>query len=292
MAERMSVRLPDTGETLPINCSGTHFVLQKSALRHIEGSLLNHMFSDSFIKHLPRDAENNYFLDFNPICFGYLVQYLQRLMHRHDSPLPNVPPEHQMNMDLLVEALHIRIKRNRLQTDHTTSLRVTETTIEAVHDGWQIVAAQLPLPMSGVSYFEVKVLANPTSKGGLGVGICGHIPQGTEVHHIRLKNSVVYSSHNGLLGGNVAVDNVQKGIALTEGCSFGVKHDVGSHSLTWYHNKVCIGTCVMKQEVLENFRAVYPVFALFEPGQKLEVDFNASGPVGRHPPEPAEVHGT
>jgi len=288
LAARMSVLMSDTSEVIPINCCGELFDLPKAALRHVEGSILNHMFSDAFIINLPRDADENFFVEFNPFCFGVVVQYLERLLHNPDASMPAVPPEQQMNMDLLVEALQLKVKPNRLQMHHCTSLAVTRSTIEAKQDGWQVVSAEYPLALVGLAYFEVKVLANPSRKGGLSVGVCGHVPQGEELHHVRLPHSVMYSSNNGLIGDGYSLHNVKNGLLLSEGCTLGARHDVNSHTITWYHNRACIGSCVLDYESLEYMHTLYPVFALFGQGQKIEVDFGAPGPLGRPPPEPAE----
>ena len=48
-----------------------------------------------------------------------------------------------------------------------------------------MLGAEQPLPVSTSSYFEVKVLHNPDTRGGLALGVCGHLPSGTETHSIR-----------------------------------------------------------------------------------------------------------
>merc|ERR1712070_724637 len=103
----MSVLWPSETEVLEINCSGRMFSLPKSALCSIEGSYLNHMFSDAFIQDVPRDPQGAYFLDFNPICFKYVVDYLNEVRTRPEHQPPQVPPEHQQNMDVLAEALRL-----------------------------------------------------------------------------------------------------------------------------------------------------------------------------------------
>ena len=50
---------------------------------------------------------------------------------------------------------------------------------------FQVLGAEQPLPVSTCSYFEVKVLHNPDTRGGLALGVCGHLPSGTETHSIR-----------------------------------------------------------------------------------------------------------
>lgn len=276
LRERMSVINPvDAGDVLSINCSGTYFQVPKNLLCSIEGSLLNHMFSDAFIHNVPRDKQDCYFLDFNPVCFNIILEYLQR---PPDAPPPPVPPEQQMNMDLLVEALRLKSfhRLNHIMPNHGTSLRLTpgKNVLEATHEGWQIVAAQYPLSMAGISYFEITVLANPNPKGGLAVGVCGHVPHGTEVNTIRLQHSVLFNSNVGVVGDSIALENVEKNKPLKEGVTLGVKHDVHSHTINWYYNKICIGTSMLEIANLEHMRQLYPVFGLLYPGTKISIDFD------------------
>mmetsp|Transcript_120580 Transcript_120580/g.257517 ORF Transcript_120580/g.257517 Transcript_120580/m.257517 type:complete len:385 (-) Transcript_120580:71-1225(-) len=282
LREKMSVLQPcDKSEVLKINCCGTYFELPKASLCNIEGSYLNHMFSEAFVQNIPTDHEGNFFLDFNPFCFDIIVKYLITLQARPDSSIPPIPPEQQQNMDLLVESLKLKpfLRMNAIMPRHATSLRVSGLVVEATHSGWQVISAERPLPMSGASYFEVTVLANPDQKkGGLAFGVCGHIPTGQEIHSIRFPRAVTYSSHNGLVGEDIAVENVAKGIKLVEGSVFGIKHDVHARTLQWFHNRVLLGVCSLKPESLERMRVLYPVFALYTPGQKIQVDFSATSP--------------
>lgn len=276
LRERMSVINPvDAGDILNINCSGTYFQVPKNLLCSIEGSLLNHMFSDAFIHNVPQDKEGCYFLDFNPVCFSIILEYLQRPA---EAPPPPIPPEQQMNMDLLVEALRLKnfYRMNHIIPNHGTSLRLTpgKNVLEATHEGWQIVAAQYPLSMAGQSFFEVTVLTNPNPKGGLAVGVCGHIPTGSEVNTIRLTHSVLFNSGVGLVGDSISLENVEKNKPLKEGVTIGVKHDVHSHTLNWYYNKIFIGSSSLVLENLEHMRQLYPVFGLLYPGTRISVDFD------------------
>lgn len=258
LRERMAVLWPsEKSEVLEINCSGRHFSLPKTALCAIEGSYLNHMFSDAFVQSVPRDPQGRFFLDFNPECFSLIVELIKARQVRPDAPAPPVPAEQQQNMDLLAEVLNLRafLCPNTIARNHATSLTVQGNTIQATMPGWQVISAQNPLSMSGAAYFEIKVLSNPdTLKGGLAVGVCGHVPQGAEVHSIRIADSALYNSHVGLIGPAVAVENVTKGVQLLEGSIFGVKFDVGLRSLQFYFNKVTIGTCTLKVD----FNAIAP----------------------------------
>lgn len=284
LRERMSIMWhAETAEMLEINCSGFFCSVPRSALCNVEGSYLNHMFSDAFIQTIPRDAQGRYFLDFNPTCFAVVVEFLQRRVRRPDAPPPLVPPEQQQNMDLLAEALKLKafMRTNSVSSAQGTSLRVEGDTIQATHAGWQLISARFPLWMASNAYFEVRVVANPEEKkDGLAVGVCGHVPSGHEVHSIRLAHAALYVSGNGLVGGGIATHNVEKGITFTEGTLIGVKHDIKTRALHWYHNRTCIGTCSLKSEEIEHMRVLFPVFGLMKPEQKLQVDFSATSPRG------------
>jgi len=286
LREKMSVLYAsERGQVLEINCSGRMFSLPKSALCYIEGSYLNHMFSDAFSPSVPRDSKGRYFLDFNPTCFAIIVEYLQTMQYVPDAPPPQIPPEHQQNMDVLAEALNLKcfLRPNCISSGHGTSLVVRGNSVEATHPGWQIVCAQDPLPMSGASYFEVKILANPDpSKGGLAFGVCGHQPKGNELFSIQMPDLVMYNSHSGLVASCVAMENVSKKINFSAGSVVGLKHDISNRSLHWYFNRLCVGSCTLQTEVLEQMRVLYPVFALYVTGQKIQVDFNAISPSAAH----------
>lgn len=144
-----------------------------------------------------------------------------------------------------------------------------------------MISSEHALPMAGPSYFEVKIVANPDPRGGLAIGVCGHIPQGSEIHSIRLLSSAMYNSNNGLVGDvfDPAHTDVADKIQLVEGDTFGVKHDVGTHTLMWFHNRLYIGKSPFKPDALAvQVRALYPVFALYVTGLIVSVDFNAPPP--------------
>lgn len=290
LRERMSVLWPEEGsERIEINCSGKVFTIQKNILCSIEGSFLNHMFSDAFIQNIPRDAHGRFFLDFNPLCFGHLITYLRDRREKPDAPPPVVPPELQQNMDMLCEALKLKsfMPINKINPNHGTSLKVTggaegRNVIEATHPGWQVITSLYPIPMASTAYFEIQVTANSESRGGLAVGICGHIPKGSEIHSVRLTDSVLYNSSIGLIGDAFDTENVSKGIVLGEGCTLGVKHDVNTHRLEWFYNRTSIGHSSLKVQSLEKLFHIYPVVCLAAKDQKVEVNFVARAPSGKN----------
>lgn len=280
LRERFSVLWPEDAQLLELNVSGVLMSLPKNALTSIQGSYLNHMFSDAFIEQVPLDSQKRFFLDFNPICFGVIVDYLKDRRTRHDAPIPEVPPEEQQNMDVLIEALKLKpfMLKNSISKAVRTSLEIKGNVIEATMTGWQVVAAERPLSMAGPTYFELRVLTNPDAKGGLAVGLCAHKPTGSEIHNIRLKNSVMYCSGSGLSGDCYCAENVPKGIHLGDGQSIGIRHDPTSHTLEWYHNRLKVGACAFRPEIMHNLGQMYPVFACYVPGQKIEADFEIGSP--------------
>jgi hypothetical protein len=288
LRERMSVLWPDDREEIPINCSGTLLKLEKSDLCSIEGSFLNHMFSDAFIGNIPRDSDGNYFLDFNAECFRIILKFLKDRRDRPDAPLPIIPATQQQNMDMLAEALKLKsfMPINRMNNVHGTSLKVRPTNrnsweIEANTDGWQVIAAAYPIPMASTAYFEIHIITNKELRGGMAIGLCGHIPQGTELHTIRLTDSVLYNSNIGIIGDAFAADNVTKGIRFEAGDRLGIKHDAKEHRLEWFHNGHTIGCASLKPQCLERMLQIYPVMALMSKGQKIEAIFNKESPAGK-----------
>uniref|UniRef100_A0A7S2N5M6 B30.2/SPRY domain-containing protein n=1 Tax=Alexandrium andersonii TaxID=327968 RepID=A0A7S2N5M6_9DINO len=280
LSEQMNDMWPSETEIIEINCSGTIFTTSRSSLCSIEGSVLSRVFSDEFIAEVPRDEMGRFFLDFNPACFGIVIEYLQNRRLRLDAPLPVIPGDQQHNMELLAEAWKLSpfLHENRINPVHTTSMLVQKNTVEATHPGWQVISSQHPLPMAGPSYFEVSILKNPDPRGGLAIGFCRHIPAGMEIHSIRLHGSVLYNSNNGLIGDIYDNSDVPDKIQLVEGSTFGIKHDVATKSLLWYANREYLGKAQIKSDPWDQVRTLYPVFALYVPGLTIQVNFSAPSP--------------
>jgi len=271
---------PEKLEILKINCSGKAFTIPRSTLCSLEDSKLAAMFSDEHIGNIPKDGEGNYFVDFNPVCFAIIVDYLRNLRLRRDAPLPPIPAAQQDSMDLLAEALNLTpfMKENKVAPIHKTSLYVTGTLIKAMHPGWQVISAANPLPQAKSSYFEVRVLEKSSTSGGLAIGVCGHIPSGDEVHSIHLSDSILYNSHNGLIGDSCDINDGAQKVELKKGDVFGVRCEILKRGLIWYHNGIPIGDSRIKEEFVEKMKAVYPVFAIYSPPTMIQVDFKAKLP--------------
>jgi hypothetical protein len=280
LSEYMANLWPKRMDILEINCSGQSFTVPRCTLCAIEDSTLSQMFSDSFIQKIPRDSEGRLYLDFNPHCFSIIVDYLRNRRLRQDAPVPVVPSKLQQSMDVLAEALKLKpfMNSNQISPVHSTSLRVTGSVVQAMHPGWQVISATNPLPFAGPSYFEAKILANPNLSGGLAIGVCGHIPAGDEVHSIRLRDSVLYNSNIGLVGDCHEGQDVKKGLQLKQGDVLGIRHNVTEHCLYWFYNSQNIGTSAFKPEYTEKMRTMFPVFALYAPDTRIQVDFSAQDP--------------
>jgi len=280
LTDKMNDLWPGETEPIEINCSGTIFCISKTALCSIEGSVLARVFSDQYIEEVPRDELGRFFLDFNPICFGIVIEYLQNRRLRMDAPVPVVPNSQKHNMELLAEAWKLTpfLNENRINPVNTTSLLIKKNMIQATHPGWQLITAQHPLPVAGPSYFEVTVVRNPDPRGGLAIGLCGHIPTGNERFSIRLHGSIMYNSNNGLIGDCYEDSDVPDKIQLVEGATLGIKHDVANHLVLWYHNRNYVGQAHIKKDWLHPMRTLYPVFALYVTGLTLKIDFSAEAP--------------
>lgn len=276
ISDRMALLWPEKTEVIEINCSNEMFTTQRAVLCSIPGSRLAKMFSDEYIGRLPRDFHNRIYLDFNPHCFRYVMEYLQNRRLREDAPTPVIAAEQQQSMDLLAEALQLKpfLRVNKVSSVHSTSLQVFGNTITAMHPGWQLVSAAYPLSMAGASFLEIHIMENPDSRGGLALGVCGHIPSGSEVHSIGLKDSIMYNSNNGLIGDCIGDEDVQKELELIKGMSFGILHNVTQRSLTFYVDREPVGSVAIRRDCLDRMRTLYPVFAMYVPEQKIKVDFD------------------
>merc|ERR1711964_533792 len=123
------------------------------------------------------------------------------------------------------------------------------------------------------TYFEIEVLRNPDPKGGLACGVLGHRPEDQEVHRITFDDGVLYNSSNGLVGKAFSGEDVQRGLMLEEGGTFGVKYKVAERVLIFFLNGHGIGTAVLKAELRHSLTALYPAIGLFVPEQKVRADF-------------------
>lgn len=286
LSEKMAGIWPTGFEITKINCSGSVYEVPRCTLCSIEGSYLAELFREENISSIKPDSDGCYYLDANPRCFGFLMEYLLNRRLRVDAPLPVIPRDQQMNMELLAEAWNLKpfLRENRVNTVHGTSLHVTGNTLQATHPGWQVISSLYPMPLASPYYFEVKVVKNPAAgtSGGLAIGVMGHIPQGTEIHTIRLTDAVMYNSNNGLLSDVMTKEdaaNVEKGVVFKEGCTVGIRHDPGTHSLQYIFNGRSIGTAALRDDCLDKMKDLYPVFALYVPGQQVQVEFRAALPI-------------
>lgn len=290
-SKMMVLRMEDQ-TVLEVNCSGQFFSLPRGCLASVKESYLTNMFSDAYLSSMPKDSQGRYLLDFNPTCFGLIVEWLLNKRHQPDAPTPFVPLEQQANMDMLAESLRLTAfqRKNRVSPVHTTSLLVKENTIEASHTGWQVIATQFPLSTATNSYFEVKVLANPDPRGGMAIGICNHMPQASEIHSIRLANSILYNSNNGIMGDAYGAEDVTKGLQLAEGATMGVKFECETKRLLWYFNRKPVGVTEFLLDKMDEMRTLFPVFCLYQAEQKLSVKLDGTAPSGC-PPSALEFTG-
>mmetsp|Transcript_26357 Transcript_26357/g.68133 ORF Transcript_26357/g.68133 Transcript_26357/m.68133 type:complete len:375 (+) Transcript_26357:21-1145(+) len=288
ITNRMKALVEGQGELIEAICTGQLFAFPKSSLslKDFEGTLLATMFSPPYSDNLPKDSQGRYVLDINPMCFKIVVDHLQNLRLNPAAAVPVVPKEHRFNMDVLADALKLRMfmPENRMATTHSTSLLVRGSTVTAGHQGWQCITAEHPLTMARDSYFECLVERvprqdrNPSSTGGICIGVIGHVPIGTEVHRISFPDGIMYNSGNGLVGEGYANEDVAQGVALAEGSTVGIRFQVDNKSVSFFLNRQPLGTAFLKQEVLENLEFVYPCLALFVPDTRVKLNFEADDP--------------
>merc|ERR1711924_54286 len=78
--------------------------------------------------------------------------------------------------------------------------------------------------------------------------------------------------------------DVQRGVPLMDGCTFGVKYRVVDRAVVFYCNGHGIGTAMLKLELQHQLNALYPAIAMYVAEQQVEVDF--SGKMKRPSEEP------
>ncbi|CAD7973157.1 unnamed protein product [Amoebophrya sp. A25] len=279
---RLHVLTPTEDKILKINCSGEKFQIKKGALACVPDCHLNAMFGEEST--LEKDDLGRFYLDFNPVCFALILDFIKNkaLAEKNASPpLPLIPKEHKGNMDVLCEALkfHYFLPPNEMLLKHGTSLIVSSTVVESSVDGWQFISGQYPLRSTQRSYFEVKVERNADTKGGLAIGVCGKQPSGNDIHHLKQRLGIVYNSSNGIIDTEAtAVTDGMKQVMFKEGCVVGVEYDPQKNTVSWFFNTQLIGTCGVNHAIMHEFGVVYPVFGLYAKGQKIRVDFQALPP--------------
>merc|ERR1712072_538969 len=133
-----------------------------------------------------------------------------------------------------------------------------------------------PLSQVRTTHFEVTILSNRDPKGALAIGVCGHIPKGQEVHSVHLDNSAMYVSDSGLVGNIPSKQEVNGAVKepLSEGLVLVVGYNPEEKVITWYLDGNVLATATIPPELVSKCRTVYPVFALYIPDQKIQVQFD------------------
>jgi len=296
LVERMNTLWPEfrNGEDpIEINCSGRIFTIPRSVLCGIKGSTLAHWFSDENLHNVPRDAEHRCLLDVNPECFAYLIEYLWNRRLRSDAPLPIIPFDQQANMDGMAEALKLWpfLRENKIAQVHATSLIVSDNnSVVCTHPGWQVISAVHPISMSSQSEFDMNILSHgdpngPPGSGGLAVGLCGHQPTGKEVHSIRLTNSILYISGNGLISDVVDEREMKRfnekpPVLFQKGGKLTLRHDARDSSVQLLYDGQSLGTVHIRLNKVKEMRTRYPVFAMYVPDSTIQVNFSTLRPPG------------
>lgn len=106
--ELMRCLTAQPSDIIKINARGTIFETRRSTLCQVEGCLLQYMFSGRWEDRLERDSEGRVFLDYNPYCFGKILDFLwamQLSSNESPAPLPDVRPDDRSIFRLLVRYL-------------------------------------------------------------------------------------------------------------------------------------------------------------------------------------------
>lgn len=278
----------EPSDPIYLRVKGRVFVLSRHLLLGIQGSKLYTLLTEErYLQEIPF-IEGYYELDFNPECFEIVVQYMQNYRLNPKSPIPIVPKEQLINMELMAEELRLEafMSKNSIAQLHTTSLQVSGNLVRSTHPGWQFISSVRPLSIAKVSYFETQIVWNPDSKGGLAIGVSAHVPRGSEVFSIKQPNSMLYVSENGVMSdslndtdaGAIRFGRAPKPVAFNTGGCLGIRHDPIEQSITWYFNGVELQKNVIGEEFKDNMKTLYPIFGMFIPDQKIQVDFMARLP--------------
>lgn len=95
-------------DIIELNVGGKIMTTKRSTLCQIDGSLLATMFSGRWEGSMSHDKDGRVFLDFNPVHFGFILNYLrEKIISSPDNPatLPKVPSNEVKMFSKLVEYL-------------------------------------------------------------------------------------------------------------------------------------------------------------------------------------------
>ena len=109
-AEKQRMKAADVSDDdiIHLNIGGQKLTTARSTLCQVQGSLLATMFSGRWEDSLKRDEDGAVFFDFNPLYFGFILDYLRAkkiATPESPAPLPKVPDDQMKHFTNLVEYL-------------------------------------------------------------------------------------------------------------------------------------------------------------------------------------------
>ncbi|CAB4010635.1 Chaperone dnaK2 [Paramuricea clavata] len=109
-AEKQRMKAADVSDDdiIRLNIGGQKLTTARSTLCQVEGSLLATMFSGRWEDSLKRDEDGAVFFDFNPLYFGFILDYLRAkkiATPESPAPLPKVPDDQMKHFTNLLEYL-------------------------------------------------------------------------------------------------------------------------------------------------------------------------------------------
>ena len=122
-----------------LNVGGQKITTRRSTLCAVEGSLLASMFSGRWEDGIERDKDGCVFLDFNPLYFGLILDYLRaKKIESPDNrpPTPKVAPEQVKNFYNLVHYLGLEeeLKPKYVFKLHSSGITIEENGTVALHE--------------------------------------------------------------------------------------------------------------------------------------------------------------
>ncbi|XP_028410726.1 uncharacterized protein LOC114533409 [Dendronephthya gigantea] len=156
-------------DIIHLNIGGTKFTTTRSTLCQVKDSLLASMFSGRWEDSVPRDQDGAVFFDYNPVYFGFILDYLRAkkmATPENPAPLPDVPDNQVKNFQNLVGYLGLSedIVPTKIGPTDKFNLRSPEITLQkegrvAVHDpnsGHKYVLGENTY-QQGIVRFKLKV---------------------------------------------------------------------------------------------------------------------------------------
>ena len=106
--KQMQAIVTKDDDIIHLNVGGQKFTTERSTLCQVEGSLFATMFSGRWEDSVKRDQDGAVYLDFNPLYFAVILDYLRAkkfTTSENPATVPNIPEDQVKNFNILVKYL-------------------------------------------------------------------------------------------------------------------------------------------------------------------------------------------